>query len=115
MKTLASFSLGLVALTLSGLAHAAGDGAFEQVERGRYLATVGDCAACHTASTPNAKPFAGGVPIETPFGRLVGANITPDPETGRVNSCLKNSTDTAKVPLGLLAVLVTNKLTRRRF
>lgn len=82
MKTLASFSLGLVALTLSGLAHAAGDGAFEQVERGRYLATVGDCAACHTVSTPNAKPFAGGVPIETPFGRLVGANITPDPETG---------------------------------
>jgi mono/diheme cytochrome c family protein len=82
MKKLTSFSLGLLALSVSGLAHAAGDGSFEQVERGRYLATVGDCAACHTASTPDAKPFAGGVPIETPFGRLVGANITPDPETG---------------------------------
>src|SRR5688572_33311585 len=82
MKKLTSFSLGLLALSISGLAHAAGDGSFEQVERGRYLATVGDCAACHTASTPDAKPFAGGVPLETPFGRLVGANITQDVQTG---------------------------------
>ena len=28
------------------------------------------------------QPFAGGRPIETPFGVVVGANITPDPETG---------------------------------
>ncbi len=59
---------------------AAGEPAFEQIESGRYLAVLGDCAACHTA--PGGKPFAGGVPIDTPFGRLVGPNITPDRTTG---------------------------------
>ncbi|GAC1330312.1 MAG: hypothetical protein NVSMB26_07600 [Beijerinckiaceae bacterium] len=52
----------------------------DAVERGRYLATVGDCEACHTA--PGGAPFAGGVPIETPFGTVIAANITPDKETG---------------------------------
>ena len=41
---------------------------------------VGDCAACHTK--PGGKPFAGGLPIETPFGKVVAPNITPDNETG---------------------------------
>jgi mono/diheme cytochrome c family protein len=50
------------------------------VERGRYLAAAGDCAACHTR--PDGKPFAGGLPIETPFGTLVSANITPDRRAG---------------------------------
>lgn len=50
------------------------------VERGRYLARVGDCMACHTARGD--KPFAGGTPIPTPFGTLYGPNITPDADTG---------------------------------
>jgi mono/diheme cytochrome c family protein len=53
---------------------------FEDIERGRYLATAADCAACHTAR--GGKPFAGGLPIETPFGTLVAPNITPDRESG---------------------------------
>jgi mono/diheme cytochrome c family protein len=54
---------------------------FTAIERGRYLVRLGDCAACHT--DPNGgKPFAGGRPIETPFGDVVSANITPDDETG---------------------------------
>ncbi|MGO4574312.1 c-type cytochrome [Microvirga sp. 2TAF3] len=54
---------------------------FTQIERGRYLALAADCAACHTM--PDAKqPFAGGRPIETPFGIVVAPNITPDRETG---------------------------------
>ena len=40
--------------------------AFEQTERGRYLAVVGDCIGCHTI--PGGKPFAGGAALETPFG-----------------------------------------------
>lgn len=78
MKRLAALSL----LALSGLASfcAQAQPEFDQVEKGRYLATVGDCTACHT-SDPQ-KPFAGGVEISTPFGKLVGANITPDSETG---------------------------------
>jgi mono/diheme cytochrome c family protein len=50
------------------------------VERGRYLAILGDCAACHTK--PGGKPFAGGLVIETPFGNLAAANITPDRTAG---------------------------------
>lgn len=53
---------------------------FDTVERGRYLTTLGDCAACHTAS--GGKPFAGGRAIETPFGALLSPNITADRETG---------------------------------
>ena len=53
---------------------------FNQIERGRYLTAVGDCAACHTK--PGGKSFAGGRPIETPFGTVVAPNITPDNETG---------------------------------
>jgi len=54
--------------------------AADQVTRGYYLAIAGDCAACHTA--PGGKPFAGGLPIETPFGTLLSANITPDRQAG---------------------------------
>lgn len=82
MKKLTSFSLGLLALAVSSLAHAAGDGDYSSIERGRYLATLGDCAACHTSGVQGSKPYAGGVAIQTPFGLLMGANITPDPDTG---------------------------------
>ncbi|MGA2564688.1 MAG: cytochrome c [Steroidobacteraceae bacterium] len=54
--------------------------AADQVARGHYLAIAGDCAACHTA--PDGKPFAGGLAIETPFGTLLSANITPDRQAG---------------------------------
>ena len=54
---------------------------FVQIERGRYLAVAGDCASCHTVPG-SGQPFAGGRSIETPFGVVVGANITPDRETG---------------------------------
>ena len=54
---------------------------FPRIERGRYLAIVGDCAACHTRPG-GGQVFAGGRPIETPFGTLVSPNITPDLGTG---------------------------------
>ncbi|MGA7777087.1 MAG: cytochrome c [Paraburkholderia sp.] len=50
------------------------------VKRGAYLARAGDCVACHTANT--SRPFAGGLPIVTPFGTIYTPNITPDPDTG---------------------------------
>ena len=54
---------------------------FAEIEKGRYLASAADCVACHTV-WPNGARFAGGRPIETPFGNIVSANITPDRETG---------------------------------
>ena len=56
------------------------DMGFARIERGRYLATAGDCAACHTAD--KGKTLAGGRPIETPFGVIYSPNITPDRATG---------------------------------
>ena len=50
------------------------------VERGRYLALAGDCAACHTAK--DGKPFAGGMAIASPIGKIYSTNITPDQATG---------------------------------
>jgi mono/diheme cytochrome c family protein len=54
---------------------------FAQIERGRYLTIAADCVACHT-DPDQSRPFAGGRAIETPFGNVVAANITPDRETG---------------------------------
>ena len=70
----------LLALSMSGVALAQTPDNAAQIERGRYLATAADCIACHTVDF--AKPFAGGVPIPTPFGQIIAPNITPDPETG---------------------------------
>ncbi|MBV8166878.1 MAG: cytochrome c [Alphaproteobacteria bacterium] len=53
---------------------------FDQIQRGRYLVLLGDCTPCHTA--PDGKRFAGGRPLETPFGTVVAPNITPDAATG---------------------------------
>ncbi|UCV00917.1 c-type cytochrome [Acidovorax radicis] len=52
----------------------------ELVARGEYLARVGNCMACHT--TQGGAPFAGGRGIETPFGVVHSANLTPDKSHG---------------------------------
>ncbi len=65
---------------LIGTAFAQDTQSFDRIERGRYLAVLGDCAGCHTA--PGGAPFAGGLALQTPFGTLVAPNITPDPDTG---------------------------------
>jgi len=51
-----------------------------RVVRGRYLAIASDCIGCHTADA--AKPFAGGVPLQTPYGAIYSSNITPDRKFG---------------------------------
>ena len=58
-----------------------------EVQRGAYLARVGDCVACHTA--PGGKPFAGGLGMETPIGKVYSTNITPDKTTGIGNYSLE--------------------------
>ena len=52
----------------------------QQLALGRYLLDAADCAACHTAA--GGAPFAGGVPLHSPFGTIHGTNITPDPDHG---------------------------------
>ena len=54
-------------------------GGADAVARGRYLATLGECAGCHSGS---AGAFAGGREFHTKFGVVESANITPDAATG---------------------------------
>ena len=52
----------------------------ELIERGAYLAKLGDCAACHSAL--GRPPYAGGYRMNTPIGAIYSTNITPDPTYG---------------------------------
>jgi mono/diheme cytochrome c family protein len=52
----------------------------ETIARGKAMATAADCMGCHT--TDPSKPFAGGKRIDTPFGAIYSANLTPDRDTG---------------------------------
>ena len=50
------------------------------IAKGAALATIGNCNVCHTK--PDGLPYAGGRPMQTPFGTIYATNITPDPDTG---------------------------------
>lgn len=50
------------------------------IERGKYIARLGDCIACHTAN--EGPEMAGGRELATPFGKVYSTNITPDAQTG---------------------------------
>lgn len=52
------------------------------IRRGEYLARMGDCIACHTNVKAKTPAFAGGLPLNTPFGTFYSPNLTPDKETG---------------------------------
>ncbi|MFJ4054890.1 c-type cytochrome [Pseudomonas sp. NPDC089743] len=60
----------------TGLAAQAEEATDALVKKGEYLARAGDCVACHTAK--GGKPFAGGLPMQTPIGTVYSTNITPD-------------------------------------
>ncbi len=50
------------------------------IGKGAYLASAGDCTACHTAK--GGASFAGGLQIKSPMGVIYSSNITPDPDHG---------------------------------
>lgn len=53
----------------------------ELVSRGAYLATAGDCVACHR-DTKSEHPLAGGYGIQSPIGVIYASNITPSLQYG---------------------------------
>jgi mono/diheme cytochrome c family protein len=75
---------GTIALAAAALTPASGvDGQrfdAKLIARGRKLAAVGNCAACHSA--PGGAALAGGLALHTPFGVIYSDNITPDPRDG---------------------------------
>lgn len=62
-----------------------------QIERGRYLATAGDCVACHTA--PKGPSMAGGLALASPMGAIYSTNITPSKTHGIGNYTLEQFSD----------------------
>jgi len=68
--------IATLALLCSFSAVAAQEDQQALIKQGEYLARAGDCVACHTAK--DGKPFAGGLPMETPIGLIYSTNITPD-------------------------------------
>jgi mono/diheme cytochrome c family protein len=71
----------LVCTALGGPARAAdAPSDSDLVKKGQYLATAGDCIACHTM--PGGKLFAGGLPLATPVGAIISTNITPSKKDG---------------------------------
>lgn len=70
----------MVLCTAFSLGQVRAEPSAETVARGRLLTDAADCASCHTADP--SKPFAGGKRIETPFGGVYSANLTPDRKTG---------------------------------
>jgi nicotinate dehydrogenase subunit B len=50
------------------------------IEQGRLVAAAGACMVCHDAG--NGTAYAGGRPIQTPFGIVYATNITPDTTHG---------------------------------
>jgi mono/diheme cytochrome c family protein len=70
----------IILCTASGLGRAEAEPSAETIALGKALSDTGDCGSCHTADP--AKPFAGGKRIDTPFGGIYSANLTPDRDTG---------------------------------
>ena len=71
---------GMLLCTAFVLAARAAEPSADTIARGQALVVAGDCTSCHTADP--AKPFAGGKRIDTPFGAIHSANVTPDRATG---------------------------------
>ncbi len=70
----------IAALVLAAQAAVASESQEAVLARGKYLATAGNCGACHT--TPGGHAFSGGLEFDTPFGKIYSTNITPDTQTG---------------------------------
>lgn len=69
-----------IVVSMVSFSNASAETVPDQAKRGEYLATAGNCVSCHTSK--NGSPFAGGLPFETPFGKIYSTNITSDPDAG---------------------------------
>lgn len=84
---MAQFLNSLLGVVVAGAALAGATASFGQdadpslVEKGRYVATAGDCAACHK-DPATGNPFSGGYAVESPLGEIYGSNITPSKRDG---------------------------------
>lgn len=52
------------------------------IQKGAYLAKIGNCISCHTDTKQKRPAFSGGLLLDTPYGKIYSTNITPDKDTG---------------------------------
>jgi alcohol dehydrogenase (quinone), cytochrome c subunit len=90
--SLTVLAIGLAGLLVAvGVAQVSDSGAGERnlvapaptpavIARGAYLASLGDCAACH--SVPGKPAYSGGLRMAIPIGAIYTTNITPDSKNG---------------------------------
>lgn len=76
----AAFALVLAVTVVACVAKPARAQEGSAIERGEYIFHAAACASCHTAE--DGPPLAGGVALDTPFGRFHAPNITPHPQAG---------------------------------
>lgn len=88
-KIVATISFAAIAATSSMQLLRADTAVKQQIERGKYLVTLGGCLDCHTPGyffgKPDATRYLGGseVGFEIPgLGIFHGPNLTPDKDTG---------------------------------
>jgi mono/diheme cytochrome c family protein len=75
-----SFALASASAAQDGMTVSEMASSDDQLQRGLYLATAGNCMACHTREGGDA--FAGGVAFHTDFGVIYSTNITSDDDAG---------------------------------
>ncbi|MBF9000642.1 MULTISPECIES: cytochrome c [Vibrio] len=80
MKTLITLGSLLSVLSVASYAASPTNPDNQQINQGEYIARASDCVACHTAE--GGKNFAGGLAIESPFGKIYSTNITPSKTHG---------------------------------
>lgn len=100
MRTLACAAIAATAAFATAVGVLATARADAQVDRGKYLVTLGGCNDCHTPGYFFGKPdmtrYLGGsdVGFEIPgLGAFAGGNITPDKETGIGNLDCRSDRD----------------------
>lgn len=80
-KLILTALLAGIASTVTGLSQAADNAAL--IQQGKYLATAGDCQACHRTREDATKlPLSGGYVIQSPMGAIISSNITPSKSHG---------------------------------
>jgi mono/diheme cytochrome c family protein len=80
MRRGGTIALGAALMLCAGVTAARADDA--AIKRGETLFKAADCVACHTDVKGGGQPLAGGRPLDTPFGRFYGPNITSDKQYG---------------------------------
>ena len=87
-------ALALCTATLTPVISQAETASSSSIQRGEYLARLGDCMACHSIAGKD--NYAGGLAIDSPLGTIYSTNITPDKQQGIGNFTQRQFADAVR-------------------